>query len=339
MLQNGAPQQETIAKLQRGGRTQRSRKRASRSSRSRPPPATRRSTPRCARYIEFLTADGQLEVDLEIDPDVRLAPDEQIEVFRIVQEGLANVRKHANATRAEVVIGMRDYERFVSVRDDGEGFDGESTAAGQGLKNIRARTKTHRGRLHADVETGTRHSARSRSPHLAHTLQRVHDPVSSVRRSGGRLAQRLADGTRSSVRVRRRRVARGGRAAGHLFRRHHAPAGSDRRSGSGCTGEHLRSVADARASSLRGFESGGASRGLYAHGRAVPPTEDPDGARAPASVDRRRGRRAGSGQRPRLRERGGRRSSPARCIRRRSSTTRAWCSGLRGSTASRSARR
>jgi signal transduction histidine kinase len=97
------------------------------------------------RYIEFLTADGVLEVDLEVDPAVRLAPDEQIEVFRIVQEGLANVRKHANATRAEVVIGARDGERYVSVRDDGEGFDGESTGAGQGLKNIRARTKSIEG--------------------------------------------------------------------------------------------------------------------------------------------------------------------------------------------------
>ena len=39
---------------------------------------------------------------------MRLAPDEQIEVFRIVQEGLANVRKHANAHQAEVVIGPRN---------------------------------------------------------------------------------------------------------------------------------------------------------------------------------------------------------------------------------------
>ena len=39
---------------------------------------------------------------------------------------------------------MRDYERFVSVRDNGEGFDGDP-AAGQGLKNIRARTKTIEG--------------------------------------------------------------------------------------------------------------------------------------------------------------------------------------------------
>src|SRR6185437_3992454 len=39
------------------------------------------------RYVDFLTADGALEVELEIDAEVRLAPDEQIEVFRIVQEG------------------------------------------------------------------------------------------------------------------------------------------------------------------------------------------------------------------------------------------------------------
>jgi Histidine kinase len=95
------------------------------------------------RYVDFLTADGELEVELDIDPAVRLAPDEQIEVFRIVQEGLANVRKHARASHADVVIGERiDGERFVTIYDDGEGFDGEDTAAGQGLKNIRSRAES-----------------------------------------------------------------------------------------------------------------------------------------------------------------------------------------------------
>jgi signal transduction histidine kinase len=98
------------------------------------------------RYVEFLTADGQLEVDVEIDQAIRLAPDEQIEIFRIVQEGLANVRKHANARRAEVTIGQRPFgERFVTVRDDGEGFDGELTDGGQGLKNMRARAESIEG--------------------------------------------------------------------------------------------------------------------------------------------------------------------------------------------------
>ena len=91
------------------------------------------------RYVDFLTADGALEVELEIQDGIRLAPDEQIEVFRIVQEGLANARKHAHARRAEVRIEERAGERFVSVVDDGSGFDEQEIAAGQGLKNMRAR--------------------------------------------------------------------------------------------------------------------------------------------------------------------------------------------------------
>jgi signal transduction histidine kinase len=96
-----------------------------------------------SRYVEFLTADGELAVDLEIDPAIRLAPDEQIEIFRIVQEGLGNVRRHANATRAEVVIGRRPSgERFVAIEDDGEGFPAEIEAAGQGLRNMRDRASS-----------------------------------------------------------------------------------------------------------------------------------------------------------------------------------------------------
>jgi signal transduction histidine kinase len=98
------------------------------------------------RYIEFLTADGALEVELDVDPSIRLAPDEQIEIFRIVQEGLGNVRKHANATRADVVIGQRAFgERFVTIHDDGAGFDGAETPAGQGLKNMRLRAESIEG--------------------------------------------------------------------------------------------------------------------------------------------------------------------------------------------------
>jgi len=97
------------------------------------------------RYVEFLTSDGALDVELDVDPGIHLAPDEQIEIFRIVQEGLANVRKHAQATRAEVVIGWREGERFVSIRDDGSGFDGEEAPAGQGLKNMRARAASIEG--------------------------------------------------------------------------------------------------------------------------------------------------------------------------------------------------
>ncbi|MFL5945576.1 MAG: sensor histidine kinase [Gaiellaceae bacterium] len=144
MLQQGAPLAETVGKLKEAADAAQQEARfailaLSSAAGNAPFDSALR------RYIDLLTADGELEVDLEIDTTVRLAPDEQIEVFRIVQEGLANVRKHANARRAEVVIGAREGDRFVSVRDDGEGFDGEAAAAGQGLKNIRARTQSIEG--------------------------------------------------------------------------------------------------------------------------------------------------------------------------------------------------
>jgi signal transduction histidine kinase len=91
------------------------------------------------RYIDFLTADGSLEVELEIDAALHLAPDEQIEVFRIVQEGLANARKHAGARHAWVTIAQRGLDRLVAVRDDGAGFEVAADGAGQGLKNMRQR--------------------------------------------------------------------------------------------------------------------------------------------------------------------------------------------------------
>jgi len=99
------------------------------------------------RYVDVLTADGALEVELEIDATIDLGPDEQIELFRIVQEGLANARRHAGANRAWVEIGRRGGARYVSVRDDGAGFEPQEEAAGQGLRNMRERASSIGGAL------------------------------------------------------------------------------------------------------------------------------------------------------------------------------------------------
>ncbi|HEX2292161.1 MAG TPA: sensor histidine kinase [Gaiellaceae bacterium] len=94
------------------------------------------------RYLDVLTADGELAVELEVDPSLVLAPDEQIEVFRIVQEGLANVRRHADASHAEVWIGRDGPRRVVRIRDDGRGFEPGEDGASQGLKNMRTRASS-----------------------------------------------------------------------------------------------------------------------------------------------------------------------------------------------------
>lgn len=99
------------------------------------------------RYVEVLTADGELDVELEVDPHVRLAPDEQIEVFRIVQEGLGNARRHAEASHVEVSISQRTGRRVVTVLDDGVGFDASEVHAGLGVESMRLRAQAIDGRL------------------------------------------------------------------------------------------------------------------------------------------------------------------------------------------------
>jgi signal transduction histidine kinase len=142
MLESGAPLESTLPKLKEAAAAAQQEARfavlaLSSASGNAPFDAALR------RYVEFLTADGALDVELEIDEEMLLAPDEQIEIFRIVQEGLANVRKHAGAARAEVRIVQHGARRLVSVRDDGVGFaDREGAAAGQGLKNMRRRAQT-----------------------------------------------------------------------------------------------------------------------------------------------------------------------------------------------------
>ena len=118
------------------------------------------------RYVDFLTADGLLDVELEIDPAIRLGPDEQIEVFRIVQEGLANSRKHSHARHAWVEIGERPDGRYVAMRDDGSGFDTGEEGGGQGLRNMRERAASIGGALTLRSAPGAGHRARSAAPHV-----------------------------------------------------------------------------------------------------------------------------------------------------------------------------
>ena len=106
------------------------------------------------RYVEVLTADGELEVELDVDPQVRLAPDEQIEVFRIVQEGLGNARRHAGASHVDVSISQRGGRRVVTVSDDGVGFDETAVVEGQGVANMRSRAEAIDGAAHASCRAG-----------------------------------------------------------------------------------------------------------------------------------------------------------------------------------------
>jgi signal transduction histidine kinase len=61
--------------------------------------------------------------------------------YRIVQEGLANILKHARASRIQVELAFRDGQVCLSVQDDGVGFDMGNVRPGYGLENIEQRAR------------------------------------------------------------------------------------------------------------------------------------------------------------------------------------------------------
>jgi signal transduction histidine kinase len=82
---------------------------------------------------------GGLEVDLRIEGEpTPLPPSLDLAAYRVLQEGLTNVRKHAAARRVEVVLRYGADEIAVEVVDDGDG-SGAGGGSGRGLAGVRER--------------------------------------------------------------------------------------------------------------------------------------------------------------------------------------------------------
>ncbi len=77
--------------------------------------------------IEMLARDSEdplgIPTHFEVRGDeVRLPPDVELAVYRLVQEGLANIGRHAGATRANIDLTFQMETLQVAVDDDGQGF-------------------------------------------------------------------------------------------------------------------------------------------------------------------------------------------------------------------------
>lgn len=89
--------------------------------------------------------EGGMEIASELalaDPvsgAVELDPDLETTVYRVVQEALTNVAKHARADSARVGVARSNGEVLIEVRDNGVGFDQETPTAGFGLAGMRER--------------------------------------------------------------------------------------------------------------------------------------------------------------------------------------------------------
>jgi PAS domain S-box-containing protein len=120
-------------------------------------------------YVEGIAKRSNIEISLTFRPQVfpRLAGDIEATIFRIIQESLTNVCRHANSDSARVEIEKRSESVLVRVRDYGEGLPPEianrniSSGLGVGVSGMRERVRQFGGDLTISrAEPGTLIEAR-----------------------------------------------------------------------------------------------------------------------------------------------------------------------------------
>ena len=121
---------------------------------------------------------GGLPVDLAVEGTERpLPPGVQLCAYRVVQEALTNVLKHAGRARARVELRYGTHDLTVRVTDDGEGVNPDrlSTGAGHGLIGMRERAKLYGGTISVGPRAGGGYQVQLTLPTSATNTRRGDD--------------------------------------------------------------------------------------------------------------------------------------------------------------------
>lgn len=132
-------------------------------SRFRAPMSKRGLIPSVEKAIERFRSECTIPVFLQKEwPDTSLPPNKELQVLRIIQESLANIRKHSQANAVRIMLkGNQHGDHTVLIEDDGVGINDFSTSKDNkhlgehiGLKILKDRAKQLGGTLKIESEAG-----------------------------------------------------------------------------------------------------------------------------------------------------------------------------------------
>jgi signal transduction histidine kinase len=104
---------------------------------------------------DAFTSHSRIPVRLEVEGDVMLPPDVQVALYRMAQEALNNIGKHARASGALVALRSEPGRARLEVWDDGRGFDPAAVGViGLGLGTMRERAGSIGATLSIDSQVG-----------------------------------------------------------------------------------------------------------------------------------------------------------------------------------------
>ena len=104
---------------------------------------------------------SDIQIEFKVSPDAeyaQLTPSVEIQLMRIIQEALTNVRKHSRATTVGIMFERDNNELCVTITDNGQGFDlARVPSVGRprfGLHTMRERAEAVGGVLSIDTTPG-----------------------------------------------------------------------------------------------------------------------------------------------------------------------------------------
>ena len=102
-------------------------------------------------YVTGFSKRSGIEVELVATPDIgRLPPEIEMDLFRIVQECLANVHRHSGSRTAQIRVGQQAEQIILQVKDQGRGMPAEKAGVatlGVGISGMRERLRYLGGKL------------------------------------------------------------------------------------------------------------------------------------------------------------------------------------------------
>jgi signal transduction histidine kinase len=101
-------------------------------------------------------ANHPIEIEFQSEGVSEESLDEkmQLTIFRIVQEQVNNILKHANATRATIKLSRQENKIILLISDNGTGCDTTGEKKGLGIINIRSRAELHYGSVEIASKPG-----------------------------------------------------------------------------------------------------------------------------------------------------------------------------------------
>ena len=113
-----------------------------------------------SELIEKQTQAYQLESTFNFTDDINwesIPNKTKINIYRIIQESLQNIYKHANANTVKISIQLKNNVICLSIEDDGDGFDINKSKKGIGIKNINSRVNEVEGtaEFNSEINKGT----------------------------------------------------------------------------------------------------------------------------------------------------------------------------------------